>query len=363
MNWGNPRAETLGGVLGESFASFDAGNLGETGGIDECEVRLPKGSIGITFEGFPATVREIDSSSPFKLHGVYPGMMVDTVTVFDVHNAKKVYYELDTDRLVDLLQKQQISRDKCMVRFVAPHYIVTPPPIPTALDFEFLTTEYDNVSLLNMKDGDEGTIDGDSDSDGEIRQATANIVLKNKNHILRDAPTEETTDDEEFDGDAGVWTDMVYGLPHSKNNFDGSEYNADVIYHDSDDVYEAPPSSKKNKSKSSTVKPKSKSAVTPVVTKKKTVNSSSLKKLTTSSSGTKKPTTDKTKSRSRSSSKDGGVVKPVNKNKKTFRTLKAANIVKTTAEVKKSASKAKLPSRERIASPVPIKETREGLWA
>uniref|UniRef100_A0A7S1DYY2 Uncharacterized protein n=1 Tax=Thalassionema nitzschioides TaxID=33649 RepID=A0A7S1DYY2_9STRA len=97
--------------------------------------------------------------------------------------------------------------------------------------------------------------------------------------------------------------------------------------------------------------------------RKKTVNSSSLKKLTTSSSGTKKPTTDKTKSRSRSSSKDGGVVKPVNKNKKTFRTLKAANIVKTTAEVKKSASKAKLPSRERIASPVPIKETREGLWA
>jgi len=100
---------------------------GESGmyiGPDEIEMVVPPGSIRVAFMGQPPTISKIAPDSPCAEEGVVVGMMVDTVTIDG-----QVYYELDTPALTSLLKSNADSDDRG-IRFVAPHYIVTPPPIP-----------------------------------------------------------------------------------------------------------------------------------------------------------------------------------------------------------------------------------------
>jgi len=133
--------------------------------IDEVEVQLPIGDLGITFEEFPAAITEIKSTSPMLRHGVYVGMMVDTVRI----GRHTTFYEMTPEKLSENLihyrknKNSTFKNDKCMIRFVAPHYVVTPPPIPKLVDATFsrLTKrrtifENDNVSVIS------------SDNEGEI---------------------------------------------------------------------------------------------------------------------------------------------------------------------------------------------------
>eukprot|EP00548_Thalassiothrix_antarctica_P001600 CAMPEP_0194132790 /NCGR_PEP_ID=MMETSP0152-20130528/3178_1 /TAXON_ID=1049557 /ORGANISM="Thalassiothrix antarctica, Strain L6-D1" /LENGTH=1009 /DNA_ID=CAMNT_0038827961 /DNA_START=54 /DNA_END=3083 /DNA_ORIENTATION=- len=106
-------------------------------GPDELEFVLPPGRLDAAFVGHPAVVTEIFEDSPLLAEGVAVGMMVDYVTIVDPTQTvrkkkKKIHYEMGTLRLTDLL-KEHIHSSHRHIRFVAPHYIVTPPPIPTSI--------------------------------------------------------------------------------------------------------------------------------------------------------------------------------------------------------------------------------------
>mmetsp|Transcript_32723 Transcript_32723/g.49317 ORF Transcript_32723/g.49317 Transcript_32723/m.49317 type:complete len:300 (+) Transcript_32723:125-1024(+) len=299
MNWGTSNDDNFGAGLGEGFAGIGGGNAPGNGGINECEVALPRGSLGISLDGFPATVTQIDNSSPFKRHGVYAGMMVDTVTVTDPYGYKKIHYEMNPDDLASLLQKQQISRKgKCMIRFVAPHYIVTPPPVPNKLDLEGEAIEYDNVSLLSMKDGDQGSVIGDDDASDSSTRRQASKLSKNKQADVGgyklDAPTEETTDDEEYDGD-----DIEL-----RNTTFENEYN-------DGEVYELPSTPKK--------------------TNKKIIDPRTIPSMP-------------------SNGRAGIITK----------TLTATGIKVSKAKAPSVSSRSR---NRRVSKPIPMKETGQGLWA
>jgi len=97
-------------------------------GPGEIECVVPPGSIRVAFIGQPPTITKIAPDSPVVEEGVVVGMMVDTVTIDD-----QVYYELDTPALTTLLTSNA-DNDNRQIRFVAPHYIVTPPPIPQQIN-------------------------------------------------------------------------------------------------------------------------------------------------------------------------------------------------------------------------------------
>lgn len=98
-------------------------------GPDEVTCTVPSGSLGCAFNGSPPVLLNLQDNSPLHDEGVVVGMKVDTIVVNGVK-----HYEMDHLELTTLLKDHQDSSSKRIIRFVAPHYVNTPPPIPNGID-------------------------------------------------------------------------------------------------------------------------------------------------------------------------------------------------------------------------------------
>jgi len=171
---------------------------------------LPTESLGVTFSGCPVQIEAIEPHSPLLKHGVFVGMLVDTITfIYGLMNKKKSHHEMDTETLVKLLKdyKASIIKPKCMIRFVAPHYTLTPPPIPSDLEN---VTEHDDVSDVT----DEGHYGDYIDDDSYTEMPTEVTDSIPDKSLAPDTLTESTTDSGssvEYDEDG------VYEVPSSIN--------------------------------------------------------------------------------------------------------------------------------------------------
>jgi len=199
-------------------------------GPDELEFVLPPGLLQAAFVGHPPVVTEIFENSPLPAEGVVVGMMVDTVTITDADTKKKqIYYEMSTLALTKLLGGHG-SSDNRHIRFVAPHYIVTPPPIPLQISMQngccavsvqtaITTDPFESAALYNHDDDKE---------DDNNAAATVTVEEKGKNVDANDvavavvavAVVEEKVDHSaaapagglvvsrvDSSNDIGVWTD------------------------------------------------------------------------------------------------------------------------------------------------------------
>jgi len=165
--------------------------------IEEVEVQLPIGDLGITFEGFPVAITEIKNTSPMLRHGLYVGMMVDTVRI----GRHTTYYEMTPEKLSENLihyrnNKNTLFEDeKCMIRFVAPHYVVTPPPIPKLVNAKFQQKtgsrnstifDHDNISVISCDNGDIVKNVSEDNTAPEEDDASDKIVkTRDKNRVLQ----------------------------------------------------------------------------------------------------------------------------------------------------------------------------------
>jgi len=97
-------------------------------GPDEVTCQVPTGPLGCAFHGAPPVLLNLQDDSPLHTEGVVVGMKVDTVELDGVK-----HYEMDHLELTSLLKEHADSSDR-VLRFVAPHYVCTPPPIPDGID-------------------------------------------------------------------------------------------------------------------------------------------------------------------------------------------------------------------------------------
>eukprot|EP00546_Thalassionema_frauenfeldii_P003674 CAMPEP_0178937826 /NCGR_PEP_ID=MMETSP0786-20121207/25984_1 /TAXON_ID=186022 /ORGANISM="Thalassionema frauenfeldii, Strain CCMP 1798" /LENGTH=1197 /DNA_ID=CAMNT_0020616463 /DNA_START=228 /DNA_END=3821 /DNA_ORIENTATION=+ len=94
-------------------------------GPDEVTCTVPAGSLGVSFNGAPPFVTKLSDESPLHDEGVVVGMKVDTVQIDGV-----THYEMDHLEVSALLKEHAESEEERVIRFVAPHYVNIPPPLP-----------------------------------------------------------------------------------------------------------------------------------------------------------------------------------------------------------------------------------------
>jgi len=181
--------------------------------LDEIEIEYPTlkdgktlvDSLGITFEDFPATIVEISDSSPLLSSGIYVGMKVDTIRI----GKKILYHEMSPEQLSNNLKsyrkkynnlykhRKTVKDNACYIRFVAPHYICTPPPIPKFVvrmkqqgektrheeskdGDKFTPTtifDHDSVSVISFSDDELIVVD---ENDENYENIDEGIILKHK---------------------------------------------------------------------------------------------------------------------------------------------------------------------------------------
>lgn len=323
--------------------------------IDEVEIPLPKESLGVTFGGCPAKVEALEPQSPLLKHGIFVGMLVDTITFTNSMNRKKSHHEMDTTVLVDLLNDYKASKygGECMIRFVAPHYTLTPPPIPSCLED---VTEHDDVSdIIDEEVTYTDFIDDDSYS--SINAQTEEVIdtIPDKISLVPDSPTESTTDSSvEYDDGYDDSDASVYELPSSSNGKLTKQYRSNEVY----ETYVTPKSSKKTSRPASSTKGKTSSTSARLASssKNKNVNNttsrpSKNKKNEKESSSGGKQKLSRTTSRP---SKDGAEKASSSKNKKTTSLRRTSS--KSDLDKRLEAMKKKF-SHKRCESPLKPRET------